>query len=243
MLVSSLILVSAKKEKDPTIEPRKAAAKAFLKENKQRDGIITLKSGLQYKILKNGSGKWHPSKESEVEIHFAATTLDLTPDVLEKNMSEWNTFDSSYKYNRTSAYQPKTRVQGWKQAYQLMVKGDQWEMYIPPSIGYGDKPKENFKGLVKGGDMLIINMEIVDIKGGKVSALTCDLKTREHCNEDEIALLDKWAKKPANEIEAEVNALYKKRDGMLKAGEREKILFELKTVRQIHKARAKGDEL
>merc|ERR1712146_556323 len=67
-------------------------------------------------------------------------------------------------------------------AMQLMVEGDKWEMYIPSELGYGDRgspPK------IGGGDVLVFTMEIIKIKGGKVPAVRCDVKTLAGCDEKE----------------------------------------------------------
>merc|ERR1719145_554751 len=73
------------------------AGKAFLEENKAKEGVITLKSGLQYKVLRNGTGKYHPKKDSSCECHYAGTTPALTPDAIDKEEADWKEFDSSYK--------------------------------------------------------------------------------------------------------------------------------------------------
>merc|ERR1712150_142056 len=184
--------------------------------------------------------------EAQVELHWAGTTLDLTPDAHEKKTEDWDVFDSSYQMNRTSSFIPKRSTKGWKQAMGLMVVGDHWELYVPSDIGYGKKGYADGKKVKPGGsDMLIYRVDIVDIEGPKVSIDKCDFQTREHCKPEENALLDAWAKKPLEELAAHMKSLEAKKAGILKEGEREKVLFEAKTVRQIHKVRSKmkGEEL
>merc|ERR1712216_15544 len=176
--------------------------KKFLEENKDREGVITLKSGLQYKVLKKGTGKHHPKKDSQCQCHYAGTTPSLTPDAIDKPESEWAEFDSSYKRNEPTAFAPNQVIKGWTEAMQLMVEGDKWEMYIPSDLGYGDGGSGE---KIKGGDVLIFRMEILKIEGGKVRAAKCDLKTRESCEEDEVKILDAWAKQPLEKIQGEID--------------------------------------
>jgi len=194
--------------------------KKFLEENKNREGVITLKSGLQYKVLRKGDGKYHPKKDSECECHYAGTTPALTADAIDKPEEEWAEFDSSYKRGSTTSFAPNQVIKGWTEAMQLMVEGDKWEMYIPSELGYGD----NGSGAkIKGGDVLIFRMEIVKIKGGKKRAVACNLKTRENCEPDEVEVLDQFASKSLEEVKAEIASRKKQTEGTLKAGQREKI--------------------
>merc|ERR1719461_1949294 len=172
----------------------------FLEENKARDGVITLKSGLQYKVLRKGEGKYHPKKDSTCECHYAGTTPSLTPDAIDKPEAEWKEFDSSYKRGSPTSFAPNQVIKGWTEAMQLMVEGDKWEMYIPSELGYGDGGSGD---KIKGGDVLIFRMELLKINGGKKRAVHCNLKTKENCEEDEIEILDKWASVEMADIDAE----------------------------------------
>jgi hypothetical protein len=83
-------------------------------------------------------------------------------------------------------------IKGWTEAMQLMVEGDKWEMYIPSELGYGDRgspPK------IGGGDVLVFQMEIIKIKGGKKAAITCAPATGAGCNDKEKAFIAKAGKK------------------------------------------------
>merc|ERR1711869_179051 len=110
------------------------------------------------------------------------------------------------------------------------------EMYIQSELGYGDGGSGD---KIKGGDMLIFRMEIVQINGPTKRAVMCNLKTRENCDDDEVKVLDEWAAKPLAEVEAEIKSIKKKTEGTLKAGMREKILAPLKLLKQIAKAKKK----
>jgi len=142
-----------------------AVGRKFLKDNKARQGVITLPSGLQYKVLKKGGGENHPAADSPCVCNYVGTTPSLTPDAINKGMADWNEFDSSYKRGRPSKFAPKQVILGWTEAMQLMVEGDKWEMYIPSELGYGDKGSGKE---IEGGDVLIFRMEIIKITTGTV---------------------------------------------------------------------------
>ena len=84
----------------------KQVGEDFLKENKQREGVVTLKSGLQYKVLKKGTGKFHPKKDTTCSCHYAGTTLSLTPNAIDLPEDEWKEFDSSYKRGSPMDFAP-----------------------------------------------------------------------------------------------------------------------------------------
>lgn len=160
---------------------------AFLEENAKKEGVIVLPSGLQYKILRNGTGEYHPTIDSPCECHYEGTLIDGTK------------FDSSYDRGSPTTFAPNQVIKGWTEAMQLMVEGDKWEMYIPSDLGYGDRgspPK------IGGGDALIFQMEILKIKGGKVPAVICDPTTLEGCNDREKAYIEKINKKFGGDVDA-----------------------------------------
>ena len=131
-------------------------------------------------MLRKGSGTDHPTPDSPCECHYAGTLIDGT------------TFDSSYDRGSPTTFAPNQVIKGWTEAMQLMVEGDKWEMYIPSELGYGDRgspPK------IGGGDVLIFQMEIIKIKGGKVPAISCAAASGEGCNDKEKAFIAKCATK------------------------------------------------
>merc|ERR1711924_549319 len=156
------------------------AGTKYLEENKKKDGVITLPSGLQYKVLRKGSGTDHPTADSSCECHYEGTLIDGTE------------FDSSYKRGSPTSFAPNQVIKGWTEAMQLMVEGDKWEMYIPSDLGYGDRgspPK------IPGGSTLVFVMEIIKIEGDKKPALTCDSATGEGCNDKENGYIKKMVAK------------------------------------------------
>eukprot|EP00521_Asterionellopsis_glacialis_P018864 CAMPEP_0195330320 /NCGR_PEP_ID=MMETSP0708-20121125/11973_1 /TAXON_ID=33640 /ORGANISM="Asterionellopsis glacialis, Strain CCMP134" /LENGTH=225 /DNA_ID=CAMNT_0040398587 /DNA_START=59 /DNA_END=736 /DNA_ORIENTATION=+ len=174
-----------------------AAGLAFLEENKSKEGVVTLPSGLQYKVLREGTGAAHPKVHTPCYCHYEGTLIDGTK------------FDSSYDRGEPTSFAPSQVIKGWTEAMQLMVEGDKWEMYIPSELGYGDTgspPK------IKGGDVLIFVMEIIEIDGESVPAVKCDPVTKKLCDEKELAYIEKIEKKhegSKEKLKAEADRLTK----------------------------------
>lgn len=210
----------------------------FLEENKAKEGVITLKSGLQYKVLKKGTGKHHPKKDSDCSCHYAGTTPALTPNAVDMPEEEWSEFDSSYKRGDPTNFAPNQVIKGWTEAMQKMVEGDKWEMYIPSELGYGDGGSGE---KIKGGDVLIFRMELLKINGGKKRAVHCNVKTKEGCDEDEVKILDKWASVEMADVDAEIKRLDTLLGGTLKAGIREGLQPTLSMLKKIRKAKGKQE--
>ena len=122
----------------------------FLAENKFKEGVVTLASGLQYKVLRAGTGDKHPLPNSPCECHYEGRCA--------KDWPAGKKFDSSYDRGSPTTFAPNQVIKGWTEAMQLMVEGDKWEMYLPSNLAYGDN------GRVAG--VLIFTMEIIKIKGG-----------------------------------------------------------------------------
>ena len=127
-----------------------AAGLKFLEENKAKEGVVTLPSGLQYKVLRSGDGTHHPTVNSPCECHYEGRSA--------KDYPSGPKFDSSYDRGSPTTFAPNQVIKGWTEAMQLMVEGDKWEMYIPSNLAYGDD------GRVSG--TLVFTMELIKIKGG-----------------------------------------------------------------------------
>ncbi|GKY98042.1 hypothetical protein MPSEU_000762300 [Mayamaea pseudoterrestris] len=166
----------------------------FLAENAKKPGVVTLASGLQYKVLNKGSGLYHPAVGTPCSCHYSGQLMDGT------------VFDSSYERGEPTTFAPNQVIKGWTEAMQLMVEGDKWEMYIPSELAYGDRgspPK------IPGESMLIFQMEIVKIlDGDKVLAITCSLD-KENCNEKEQAYIDKTAAWEPTKVQQELERVRK----------------------------------
>jgi FKBP-type peptidyl-prolyl cis-trans isomerase FklB len=104
----------------------KQTGDAFLASNKAQDGVVTLPSGLQYKILKEGTGP-KPAATDSVVCNYRGTLLDGTE------------FDSSYKRGQPATFQVNGVIKGWTEALQLMPVGSKWQLVIPSDLAYGDR--------------------------------------------------------------------------------------------------------
>jgi FKBP-type peptidyl-prolyl cis-trans isomerase FklB len=121
---------------------------AFLEANKSKPGVVTLSSGLQYKILKEGSGS-KPTLESTVTVHYRGTLI---------NGEE---FDSSYKNNEPISFGLNGLIQGWQIAMPLMPAGSTWRMFIPGEHAYGlrgSPPK------IGPNETLIFDIELISVQ-------------------------------------------------------------------------------
>ncbi len=136
------LLAQAKANKDK--------GEAFLQQNKKKKGVISLKSGLQYKIIKKGTGK-SPKPEDMIKCHYKGTTIDGVE------------FDSSYKRGKPAVFQLNRVIKGWTDALQLMKEGSKWQLFIPSDLGYGDRPA----GPIKPGSTLIFEVELISIEKAK----------------------------------------------------------------------------
>ena len=167
----------------------------YLELNKLKEGVISLPSGLQYKVLRAGAGAFHPSPSTPCECHYAGTLIDGTE------------FDSSYSRGSPATFAPNQVIKGWTEALQLMVEGDKWELYIPSELGYGDAGSG---AKIQGGDVLVFTIELLKLKGDRaqlVPAVTCNPQTGDDCSEKELKFVEKFAHKAPADIENEYNRL------------------------------------
>ncbi|MCK5838052.1 MAG: FKBP-type peptidyl-prolyl cis-trans isomerase, partial [Desulfobacula sp.] len=125
----------------------RASGARFLVENKKKQGVVTLTSGLQYKVLSQGDGPL-PKATDTVECHYKGTLIDGT------------VFDSSYKRGEPATFQVGGVIQGWIEALQMMKVGSKWELVIPPELAYGDR---GAGPVIKPGSTLIFEVELLGI--------------------------------------------------------------------------------
>lgn len=118
---------------------------AFWEENKTKEGVVTLPSGLQYKIIKEGDGP-KPTADDLVEVRYRGTFLNGTE------------FDSSG--SETRAFKPSQVIAGWREALQLMPVGSKWQLFIPSQLGYGDRGSGQ---AIMPNAFLIFEVELVSI--------------------------------------------------------------------------------
>ena len=111
-------------EKNPVENP--ISGEAFLAQNAKKEGVITTASGLQYKVLKSGTGE-SPKRTDTVKVHNHGTLIDGT------------VFDSSVQRGQPISFPVNGVIPGWVEALQLMKVGDKWQLFIPARLAYGDQ--------------------------------------------------------------------------------------------------------
>jgi FKBP-type peptidyl-prolyl cis-trans isomerase len=126
----------------------KAEGEKFLAANKAKEGVITLPSGLQYKILKAGDGP-KPTANDQVVCNYRGTLINGTE------------FDSSYKRGQPATFGVGQVIKGWTEALQLMPVGSKWQLFIPSSLAYGERPDP--RSGIEPNATLIFEVELLSI--------------------------------------------------------------------------------
>lgn len=139
--------ILAKKKKD-LAEKNLKDGLAFLEENKKKENIIALPSGLQYEVLVEGTGAT-PTKRDSVVCHYEGTLIDGT------------VFDSSIKRNRPATFPVSGVIEGWTRALLLMPVGSKWRLFLPPNLAYGEN---HVSKEIQPNSTLIFDVELLDIK-------------------------------------------------------------------------------
>jgi FKBP-type peptidyl-prolyl cis-trans isomerase FklB len=142
------VMAIRQKEFKEKAEKNLAEAKAFLEENKKKEGIKTLPSGLQYKILTEGSGKM-PKATDTVTVQYRGTLISGTE------------FDSSYKRGQPATFPVNRVIRGWTEALQLMKEGSKWQLFIPPELAYGERGAGE---QIQPNNALIFEVELISVK-------------------------------------------------------------------------------
>jgi FKBP-type peptidyl-prolyl cis-trans isomerase len=130
------------------INVQKEEGKKFLTENKTKAGITELPNGIQYKIIKQGTGI-KPAVEDTIKVHYKGTTID------------GNVFDDSYSRGEPIEFPLGNLIEGWKQTLVLMPVGSKWQIFLPSDYGYGDR---GAGANIPGGATLIFELELLDVK-------------------------------------------------------------------------------
>ncbi len=125
------------------------AGKAFLDANKGKDGVKTLPSGLQYKIIKAGAGSM-PKVTDSVTVNYRGTLID------------GKEFDSSYVRNEPSTLSLAGAIRGWQEALQLMNTGSKWQIFVPAELAYGNRQSDR----IPPNSVLIFDLELLSISDG-----------------------------------------------------------------------------
>jgi len=122
---------------------------AFLAANAKKEGVVALPSGLQYKVIKDGTGPV-PKSSDTITAHYRGTLTDGTE------------FESSYKSGKPITIPVGDVIPGWTEALQLMKVGSKWQLYIPSDIAYGVNPRPG--GSIKPNDALVFDIELLKIE-------------------------------------------------------------------------------
>ena len=128
-------------------EKNRAAGEAFLAENAKKEGVVTLPSGLQYKVLKEGEGA-SPRATDNVTVHYRGTLLDGTE------------FDSSHRRNQPSNFRVNALIRGWSEGLQRMKPGAKWQLFIPAKLAYGDRSTTSG---VPPNSVLVFEVELLKV--------------------------------------------------------------------------------
>ena len=129
-------------------DSNRAAGQAFLAENAQREGVVTLPSGLQYEVIEEGDGAT-PRRRSTVVVHYSGTLIDGTP------------FDSSLQRGEPARFPVNRVIPGWTEALRLMQVGDKWRLFIPADLAYGD---QGVGPIIAPGSTLIFEVELLEVR-------------------------------------------------------------------------------
>ncbi len=142
----NLMEAQMKKREEDAVK-NEEEAKKFLEENKSKEGVVTLPSGLQYKVIKEGNGP-KPKETDNVTVHYMGTLLDGTK------------FDSSYDRGEPVTFPLNRVIKGWTEALQLMPVGSKWEIFIPPNLAYGKDGNQR----IPPNALLKFEVELLEIK-------------------------------------------------------------------------------
>ena len=129
-------------------EKNLAEAKSFLAENGKKEGVKTLPSGVQYKVLSEGAGKM-PKKTDTVTVHYRGTFINGTE------------FDSSIARGQPTTFQVDGVIPGWTEALQLMKEGAKWQLFIPPELAYGEM---GMPPRIPPQSILLFDVELISVK-------------------------------------------------------------------------------
>jgi len=144
-------MAKAKKQREEATVKNEQEGEKFLAENKQKEGVVSLASGLQYKIIQEGKGK-KPTADDNVVVHYKGTLLDGT------------VFDSSYKRGKPLTFPVNGVIPGWTEALQLMKAGSKWKLFIPAKLAYG---KRGGGRVIGPNATLIFEVELIKVLDSK----------------------------------------------------------------------------
>jgi FKBP-type peptidyl-prolyl cis-trans isomerase FklB len=141
------LICQAEESEIPLRYDQRAAGEAFLAENAKREGVVVLRSGLQYEVIVEGDGR-SPRRRDKVTTHYHGTFVD------------GRVFDSSIDRGRPIEFPVNGVIKGWTEALRLMQVGDRWRLFIPPHLAYGE---EGAGGIISPGATLVFEVELLKV--------------------------------------------------------------------------------
>ena len=145
--VQNRVAAGRQKEFKEAAEKNLAEGKTFMEANAKKEGVKTLPSGLQYKVLAEGKGGM-PKLTDEVTVNYRGALVDGTE------------FDSSYSRGNPLTFRVDKVIRGWSEALPLMKEGSKWQLFIPPGLAYGERGS----GRIPPNSTLIFDVELISIK-------------------------------------------------------------------------------
>ncbi|MEA2043196.1 MAG: FKBP-type peptidyl-prolyl cis-trans isomerase [Bacteroidota bacterium] len=145
-MIQSFFEDKEKEKYQTTVE----AGKKFLEDNAKKEGVKTTASGLQYKIIKEGTGAT-PKPSDKVTVNYEGTLIDGTK------------FDSSYDRGEPATFGVTQVIKGWTEALQMMTEGAEWQLFIPSDLAYGSRPA----GQITPYSTLVFKVELISIEDNK----------------------------------------------------------------------------
>lgn len=147
-LMQQKVMQQAQQQQTTAGAMNKKEGDAFLANNAKEAGVVTLPSGLQYKIIDEGNGP-SPKATDTVTVNYEGTLIN------------GKVFDSSYKRGQPASFQVNQVIPGWQQALQLMKPGATWMLYIPSNLAYGER---GAGGLIGPNETLIFKVNLISVK-------------------------------------------------------------------------------
>lgn len=141
------LVCQAGESKVPFVDDQRAAGETYLVENAKREGVVVLRSGLQYEVIVEGNGR-SPRRRDKVTTHYHGTFID------------GRVFDSSVDRGRPIEFPVSGVIKGWTEALQLMQVGDKWRLFIPPHLAYGER---GASGVIGPGTTLVFEVELLKV--------------------------------------------------------------------------------
>ena len=148
-LIAAVMLAGCGQAQPMDPNAGKAEAAAFMAKTAKEEGVQTLPSGLQYKVVQSGpAGGVSPDRNDLVKVDYEGTLTDGT------------VFDSSFKRGAPAVFSPEGVVPGWTEALQMMKPGDEWILFLPPALGYGEM---GGPPMIPGNAVLVFRLKLLDV--------------------------------------------------------------------------------